>query len=79
MIILTHTPNHVQVLSGQFDFILCGGLCDGILEPATSQVFSESKNVSTVSYPGFGHGINYHLGATGAYKVALDFLAANGF
>jgi hypothetical protein len=68
-----------QVLAGQYDFILCGGLCDDILEPAAAQVFTGVKNLTAVSYPGLGHGLNYHLGAPGMFEVIFNWLSGNGF
>jgi len=44
--------------SGEYDFIVCGGYCPGILATGTTESFPASKNLVTYSQPGSGHGIN---------------------
>lgn len=45
--------------SGEYDFIVCGGYCPGVLEEKTTAVFPASKNLVTYVQPGSGHGINF--------------------
>ena len=66
------------VISGEYDFILCGGYCPGELEPSFAPLFSGAKNFETYVQPLAGHGLNYAINATGTYGVIFEYLAKNG-
>ena len=68
----------VLYLDGEFDYITCAGFCPGVIEVGKTK-FPNAKVFESYSQPNTGHGINFHTNATGAYKVALDFLERNGF
>ncbi|TAQ84008.1 hypothetical protein B7494_g7666 [Chlorociboria aeruginascens] len=74
-----HFEGPIFVISGEHDFIFCGGYCPGILEPGALNAFPASKNVVTYSQPGAGHAINLSLNATGSFEVIINFLGSNGF
>jgi hypothetical protein len=63
-----------QVISGEFDFPLCGGNCTGVLRGPAEIFFSKATDLQTVVHPKTGHAINYSFNATGAYAVMLDYL-----
>ncbi|KAK3984059.1 alpha/beta-hydrolase [Cladorrhinum sp. PSN332] len=67
-----------QIISGKFDFIFCQSDCDGVLENPGAAIFSQAKAFEAVSFPGAGHGLNFHLNAADAFKRITDFLSANG-
>ncbi|KAL9114737.1 MAG: hypothetical protein Q9227_001416 [Pyrenula ochraceoflavens] len=48
----------VMIMSGEYDFIACGGYCPGVLEQKTTAVFPASKKLVTYVQPKSGHGIN---------------------
>ena len=68
-----------QVLTGEYDYILCGGYCPGVLEGPAAALFNRSKNFVLYIQPGMSHGLNLHKNATGVYLVIVDFLRENGF
>ncbi|EPE27791.1 alpha/beta-Hydrolase [Glarea lozoyensis ATCC 20868] len=67
-----HGP--VMVISGEFDFPLCGGNCTDTLRGPAELFFSNATDLQTVVHPKTGHAINYSFNATGAYAVMLDYL-----
>ncbi|KAE9375040.1 alpha/beta-hydrolase [Stipitochalara longipes BDJ] len=67
-----------MLISGQFDYIFCDGLCDGVLQDPAQEVFTNAKAFKAVSYPGAGHGLNLAANATGAFQIITDFLGENG-
>jgi len=69
----------VLVLSGEYDFIFCGGFCPGLLDVGPSNIFPLSKNMVVYSHPESGHAINLSLNATGSFEVIGNFLKENGF
>jgi hypothetical protein len=61
-----------------FDFVVCNGLCPGVVEGPAGLFFGGSKKLETYFQPVTGHGINFHKNATGAYKVMTNFLKQGG-
>lgn len=74
----------VQVLTGDEDFIFCGGDCtptgdpDGSIPGEVAKAFPAAKAFEAYIQPNTGHGINLHYNSTGAYKVMQEFLISNG-
>ncbi|KAK4942066.1 hypothetical protein LTR10_018102 [Elasticomyces elasticus] len=68
----------VMIMSGEYDFIACGGYCPGFLDLEIHDVFPASKNVVAYVQPNSGHSINLALNATGAFEVMGNFLKENG-
>ena len=66
------------VISGEFDYILCGGYCPGELSASFDPLFTESKGFETYVQPAAGHGLNFHKNATGAFGVIFEYLEKNG-
>lgn len=66
------------VVSGEYDFIVCGGYCVGTLEPSFAGLFKGAKDFETYVQPGSGHSLNFAVNATGAFGVMFDYLARNG-
>lgn len=46
-------------MSGEYDFIACGGYCPGILDQKTAAVFPASKDLDVYVQPNTGHAINF--------------------
>ncbi|KAK3389526.1 Alpha/Beta hydrolase protein [Podospora didyma] len=67
-----------MIISGKFDLIFCKSDCDDVLETPGARVFGHANAFKAISYPGAGHGINFHLNATGAFQDITDFLSASG-
>ncbi|KAM0719599.1 hypothetical protein Q7P37_003729 [Cladosporium fusiforme] len=65
----------VLLTSGEYDMVLCGGDCTGILEPAAVD-FPASTKFETYLQPNTGHGMNLHYNASGFYDVVIGFLKA---
>lgn len=77
----------VLVLTGSNDLPYCGGDCLATGDPALASIpAAVQKNFPNVPAADFeayiqpqtGHGINFHYNATGAYKVAQEFLGSKG-
>jgi hypothetical protein len=74
----------VQIITGNEDFIYCGGNCTATMGKAASipamasVAFPKSSKFEAYIQPNTGHAINVHYNATAAYKVMNDFLKANG-
>ena len=66
------------VMSGEFDFIVCGGFCPGVMENSTKQMYSNSKDFEAYVQPGTGHALTFSKNATGSYDVISGFLERNG-
>lgn len=66
------------VISGEYDFIVCGGYCPSELEASFAPLFSGAENFETYIQPLAGHGLNFAINATGAYGVIFKYLASNG-
>ena len=66
------------VISGEYDFIVCGGYCPGVLEESVAPLFMGSKGFETYIQPGAGHGTNFATNATGFYGVIFDYLRRSG-
>ncbi|KAH6661673.1 Alpha/Beta hydrolase protein [Halenospora varia] len=58
----------VMVISGEYDFLACGGYCPGVLEMGANTTFPASKSLVTYPQPGSGHAINFSLNATGLMR-----------
>lgn len=67
-----------MIISGEFDFAVCGGNCTGVLQHPAMEIFGKAKSFEAVVHPGVGHGINFSFNATGAYSVIMDFVTKNG-
>ena len=68
----------LQIISGEFDFAVCGGNCHDVLEHPADKIYPKAKDFQAVVHPGTSHGINFNYNATGAYGVMFDFLTSNG-
>ncbi|TVY78492.1 hypothetical protein LSUE1_G004850 [Lachnellula suecica] len=77
-LLATHFTGPVLVISGEFDFAVCGGNCNGVFQHPAAEIFASAKTFEAVVHPGVGHGINFSFNATGAYSVVMDFVAKNG-
>ena len=66
------------VISGEYDFIVCGGYCAGELAASFAPLFGGAKDFETYIQPCAGHGLNFAINATGAYGVIFEYLARNG-
>jgi pimeloyl-ACP methyl ester carboxylesterase len=76
----------VQVLTGEYDFIFCGGNCTvsreansgGMTVPQmVRKSFPNVKRFEGLVQPGAGHAINVHYNATGAYVAVQEFLRSS--
>ena len=68
----------VLVISGEFDFPICGGYCPGVIDQPVRGLFRGSKGFESYVQPGAGHGTNFAKNATGFYGVIFDFLKRKG-
>ena len=76
----------VQIVTGQQDFIFCGGDCYTVgpnsnaksIPAQAAAVFPNVTTFNTHIQPNTAHGINWHYNASGAYNVIQQFLTANG-
>ncbi|KAF7902578.1 hypothetical protein EAF00_002481 [Botryotinia globosa] len=68
----------VLVMAGEYDYINCGGNCQGILRPSAREAFPNSKGFQSHVQPGAAHSLNLAYNATGGYQVIVDFLKKNG-
>ncbi|TGO23205.1 hypothetical protein BPAE_0140g00110 [Botrytis paeoniae] len=68
----------VLVMAGEYDYINCGGNCQGILGPSAREAFPNSKGFQSHIQPGAAHSLNLAYNATGGYQVIVDFLKKNG-
>lgn len=69
----------VLVISGDFDFPICGGVCTGVLEDGLKGLFPQAKAVESYVQPQAGHGTNFAKNATGFYGEIFAFLGRQGF
>lgn len=46
-------------MSGEFDFIACGGYCPDILDQLTADIWPASKDLAVYSQPNTGHAFNF--------------------
>lgn len=67
------------VISGEYDFPICGGYCPGVLDEPLRTYFRGSSNFQSYIQPKAGHGTNFATNATGFYGVIFDFLLRNDF
>jgi hypothetical protein len=49
-----------------------------VIEHPAASIFSKAKAFEAISFPGAGHGLNFALNATLAFKKITDFLGSNG-
>lgn len=66
----------VLVISGEFDYILCGGYCPGELEASFGDKF---QHLETYVQPLAGHGVNFATNTTGFYGKIFSFVSQHGF
>lgn len=62
------------VISGEYDSLLCGGYCPGVIQDPLTAYFAGSKDFELSIQPGAGHGLNFALNATDAYRTIFAFL-----
>ena len=67
-----------KVFDGEYDFIVCGGYCPGVIDQPARSYFPSSKAFRSYIQPGTGHGLNFHKNATAGYGVIAPFLKQNG-
>ncbi|KAL9609827.1 MAG: hypothetical protein Q9167_005432 [Letrouitia subvulpina] len=65
------------VISGEYDSLLCGGYCPGVIRDPLTAYFAGSKDFELFIQPGAGHGLNFALNATDAYSTIFSFLNKN--
>ena len=68
----------VLVISGEFDYPICGGPCTGVLDDGLKDIFPAAKVVDTYIQPGAGHGPNFAKNATGFYGEIFAWLGRQG-
>ncbi|KAK4692596.1 hypothetical protein P7C71_g4643, partial [Lecanoromycetidae sp. Uapishka_2] len=66
------------VISGEFDYIVCGGYCPGELDASFAPLFTGATEFETYVQPLSGHGTNFATNATGFYEVIFEYLGRNG-
>ena len=66
------------VISGEYDWIVCGGYCPGEMDASFGPLFKGAKDFETYVQPGSGHSLNFAVNATGAFGVIFDYLGRNG-
>ena len=66
------------VISGEYDFSLCGGHCPKELEPAFAPLFSGARDFETCVQSLAGHAVNSAINATGFHGVIFEYLARKG-
>ena len=74
----TEFKGPAMVMSGEFDYIVCGGYCPNELGPSFNPLFTGAKNFETHVQPASGHGTNFATNATGFYGVIFEYLGRNG-
>ena len=74
----TEFKGPAMVMSGEFDYIVCGGYCPNELGPSFNPLFTGAKNFETYVQPASGHGTNFARNATGFYGVIFEYLGRNG-
>lgn len=67
------------VTTGEYDSIVCGGYCPGVLDQPLRKYFRGSSDYQSYIQPGTGHLTNYAINATGFYGVIFDFLLKHDF
>lgn len=68
----------VLVISGEFDFPICGGLCTGVLDDGLRAILPNAKVLESYVQPGAGHATNLALNATDFYAKIFSFLKRQG-
>ncbi|KAH7336531.1 Alpha/Beta hydrolase protein [Rhexocercosporidium sp. MPI-PUGE-AT-0058] len=67
----------VLFINGEYDYIMCGGYCPGIVEPAARSFFPASVGYESYIQPNTGHILNTAPNATGTYQVITNFFSKN--
>ena len=75
----------VQVVTGEFDQIFCGGDCYATGDPSMPSIpallsgaFPRATAFEAYIQPNTGHGINLHYNSTAAYTIMQEFLGSHG-
>jgi len=63
------------VLSGEYDWIVCGGYCVGEMEPSFDGLFGAGTGFETYIQPKTGHALNFATNATGSFTAIFAYLA----
>ncbi|KAL9045866.1 MAG: hypothetical protein Q9214_001165, partial [Letrouitia sp. 1 TL-2023] len=63
------------VISGEYDFVLCGGYCPGVIQDPLTAYFAGSEDFELSIQPGAGHGLNFASNATDTYGKIFAFLS----
>ncbi|KAI9707885.1 MAG: hypothetical protein M1820_004491 [Bogoriella megaspora] len=66
------------VISGEYDFLLCGGYCPGVNEEPSASNFNGSSAFKADIVPKAGHGLNFHTNAPETYATIFEFLKDHG-
>ncbi|KAK4552139.1 hypothetical protein LTR86_010675 [Recurvomyces mirabilis] len=70
----------VQLLVGEFDFIVCRGDCKNTYNTTQARgMFPKAKDFDIYLQQGSGHGLPFHNNATMGFQAQFDWLARNGF
>ncbi|KAK3678470.1 hypothetical protein LTR78_001767 [Recurvomyces mirabilis] len=70
----------VQLLVGEFDFIVCLGDCKNTYNTTqANEMFPKARNFEIHLQQGGGHGLPFHNNATMGFQAQFDWLARNGF
>lgn len=69
----------VQLMTGEFDFAVCGGDCRKTFNPdMVPKMFPKAKGVDMYLQPGTGHGMPFHNNATIGFEKTFQWLEKNG-
>ena len=69
----------VQFVAGEFDFLICGGHCEGTFtQEVLDAMYPKAADVEVHLQPGTGHGLPLHYGAKTGFQATFDFLEKNG-
>lgn len=63
-----------QAITGEEDYIVCDGECEGIFVEPASTFYKNAKPFVPYLHPNASHNFNFHKNATGAYAVITGFL-----
>jgi hypothetical protein len=68
----------IQVINGEYDFLVCSGYCPGVTDEPSASNFNSSSAFKVDIVPKTGHGLNFHTNAPETYGTIIDFLKEHG-
>ena len=76
----TEFKGPIQLFEAEYDNLVCGGDCNGLLDDAQLKaMYPSASDINTHIQPGSGHGLTMHRGANAGYKLTFDWLSKNGY